>query len=143
MSNRPIKGRINSRQLELAPNYIVAFREYHRDLTPVSDKENFILYHENPRQAIGFSEFRSVVFPRHFRCSHTTVDNFVHQSRIDSVVEKNQTKLKENEMTVAQLIEILSQLDPNKQVTLWDCEWDQKNPIDEIEVDQDGDVVIF
>lgn len=46
-------------------------------------------------------------------------------------------------MTVAQLIEILSQLDPNKQVTLWDCEWDQKNPIDEIEVDQDGDVVII
>jgi hypothetical protein len=44
-------------------------------------------------------------------------------------------------MTVKELMEILGQLDPNKEVLLWNAEWDSKDPID-VEVDQDGDVVI-
>lgn len=46
-------------------------------------------------------------------------------------------------MTVKELMEVLKQLDPNKEVSIWNTEWDSKDPINEIEVDQDGDIVIY
>jgi hypothetical protein len=45
-------------------------------------------------------------------------------------------------MTVKELMDILSQLDPNKEVLMWNAEWDSKDPF-EVEVDKDGDVVIL
>lgn len=46
-------------------------------------------------------------------------------------------------MTVQELMAVLSKLDPNTKVFVWNPSWDSKDPIDEIEVDQDGDVVIL
>jgi hypothetical protein len=46
-------------------------------------------------------------------------------------------------MTVKEMMDVLKQLDPNKEVMLWNGEWDQSDPINEIEVDQDGDIVIY
>lgn len=46
-------------------------------------------------------------------------------------------------MTVKELMAVLSQLDPNKDVFVWNCEWDSKDPINEIEVDRDGDIIIL
>lgn len=46
-------------------------------------------------------------------------------------------------MTVKELMEVLSKLDENKEVMLWNAEWDSKDHIFEIEVDQDGDVVVM
>ena len=46
-------------------------------------------------------------------------------------------------MTVKELMEVLSQLDGNKEVMLWNREWGSKDHIFEIEVDQDGDVVVM
>lgn len=46
-------------------------------------------------------------------------------------------------MTVQELMDILSKLDPNKEVHVWNSEWDSKDPIDWVEVNQDGEVVIF
>lgn len=46
-------------------------------------------------------------------------------------------------MTVQELMEVLKQLDPNKVVHVWNPEWDSKDPINEIEVDRDGDIVIL
>ena len=45
-------------------------------------------------------------------------------------------------MTVKELMELLSKMDPNKEVTVWNPEWDSKDPIDCVEVDKDGDIVI-
>lgn len=46
-------------------------------------------------------------------------------------------------MTVQELIDVLKQLSPDSPVMVWNSEWDAKNQLGEIEVDQDGDVVIF
>lgn len=46
-------------------------------------------------------------------------------------------------MTVRELMDVLKQLDPNTQVLVWNPDWDSKGPIDEIEVDQDGNVLII
>jgi len=46
-------------------------------------------------------------------------------------------------MTVKELMEVLSKLDENKEVWLYDGEWEQKVSINEVEVDQDGDVVVL
>jgi hypothetical protein len=46
-------------------------------------------------------------------------------------------------MTVKELMEVLKQLDPNKEVSVWNCEYGSKDPINEIEVDQDGDIIIL
>ena len=46
-------------------------------------------------------------------------------------------------MTVKELIAILSKLDQSKWVTIWNCEDDSKTGIDYVEVDTDGDVVLF
>ena len=46
-------------------------------------------------------------------------------------------------MTVRELMQVLSQLDENSEVCIWNPEWGSKDPIDEIEVDQDGDVVVI
>ena len=46
-------------------------------------------------------------------------------------------------MTVRELMEVLKQLDPNSEVYVWNSEWDSKDPINEIEVDQDGNIVIL
>lgn len=46
-------------------------------------------------------------------------------------------------MTVKELMEILSKLDETKWVTIWNCEYDCKTGIDYVEVDTDGDVVLF
>jgi hypothetical protein len=46
-------------------------------------------------------------------------------------------------MTVKEMMDVLSKLDPNKEVMLWNGEWDSKDPINEIEVDRDGDIVIL
>lgn len=46
-------------------------------------------------------------------------------------------------MTVQELMDILGKLDPNKEVFVWNPERDSKDPIDEIEVDQDGDIIIL
>jgi hypothetical protein len=52
-------------------------------------------------------------------------------------------KQQEQKMTVKELMEVLSQLDGNKEVMLWNSEWGSKDHIFEIEVDQDGDVVVM
>jgi hypothetical protein len=46
-------------------------------------------------------------------------------------------------MTVKEMMEVLSKMDPDKDVTVWNPEWDQSDPINEIEVDRDGDIVIY
>ena len=46
-------------------------------------------------------------------------------------------------MTVKELMEILSQLDPNKEVFVRDWEYGDNDPIKEIEVDEDGDIIIL
>jgi hypothetical protein len=46
-------------------------------------------------------------------------------------------------MTVKEMMEVLSKMDPNKEVTVWNPEWDSTDPIDEIGVDRDGDIVIY
>ena len=46
-------------------------------------------------------------------------------------------------MTVKEMMEVLSKMDPNKEVTVWNPEWGQADPINEIGVDQDGDIVIY
>ena len=46
-------------------------------------------------------------------------------------------------MTVKELMEVLSKLDQDKQVTIYDGEWGSYNPINEVEVNQDGEVVLY
>lgn len=46
-------------------------------------------------------------------------------------------------MTVQELMDILKQMHPSTEVFVYDGEWDQKVPINEIEVDHEGDVVIL
>ena len=46
-------------------------------------------------------------------------------------------------MTVNELMEVLSQLDPDRKVMLWNSEWGQKDPIDGVDLDEDGDVVLI
>jgi hypothetical protein len=46
-------------------------------------------------------------------------------------------------MTVKELIDALSKLDQNKEVYVWNCEWDSKDPVNEIEVDHAGDIIIL
>lgn len=46
-------------------------------------------------------------------------------------------------MTVKELMEVLKQLDPNKEVMVWNVEWDRSDSVNEVEVDQDGDVVLY
>jgi len=45
-------------------------------------------------------------------------------------------------MTAQELIAILAQLDPNKEILIYDGSWDTNKPISEVEIDQDGEVVI-
>lgn len=46
-------------------------------------------------------------------------------------------------MTVQELMDILNKMHPSTEVFVWNPEWDSKDSINEIEVDQDGDVVIL
>lgn len=46
-------------------------------------------------------------------------------------------------MTVQELMDVLKQLDPNKQIHIWNSEWDSKDPLNEVEVDRDGDIVLL
>ena len=46
-------------------------------------------------------------------------------------------------MTVKEMIEVLSQMDPDKDVTVWNSEYDCTNYVNEIKVDTDGDIVIL
>ena len=46
-------------------------------------------------------------------------------------------------MTVQELMDVLKQLDPNKEIYIWNSEWDSKDPLNEVEVDRDGDVVLL
>ena len=46
-------------------------------------------------------------------------------------------------MTVKEMMEVLSKLDPNKEVTIWNAEWDRADYVSEIEIDQDGHVVLY
>lgn len=46
-------------------------------------------------------------------------------------------------MTVKELMEVLSKLDQDKEVTLYDGEWDSYNSIISVDVHQDGDVVLY
>ena len=46
-------------------------------------------------------------------------------------------------MTVKEMMEVLRKLDPNKEVTVWKCEDDCTNYVNDIEVDDDGDVVLY
>ena len=41
------------------------------------------------------------------------------------------------------MIEVLSKMDPDKEVTVWNPEYDCTNYVNEIEVDTDGDIVIY
>jgi hypothetical protein len=45
-------------------------------------------------------------------------------------------------MTVKELIELLSKMDQDKEVTLYDGEWESYNPINEVKEDTDK-VVLF
>lgn len=46
-------------------------------------------------------------------------------------------------MSVKELMEILKQLDPDKDVMVWDAEYGCAEHISEVEVDQDGAVVLL
>ena len=46
-------------------------------------------------------------------------------------------------MTVKELMEVLSKLDPSKEVSLYDGEWESYNPINEVKVDMDGDITLL
>jgi len=48
-------------------------------------------------------------------------------------------------MTIQELITLLQSkcVDLDKQVLVHDCEWDQDNPIDFIDFDSDGNVVLY
>ena len=46
-------------------------------------------------------------------------------------------------MTVKELMEVLSKLDQDKEVTLYDGEWESYNPINEVRVNLDGEVVLY
>ena len=46
-------------------------------------------------------------------------------------------------MSVKELMEVLSKLDQNSDVMIWNCEWDHSRHIDEVEVNQDGEVVLY
>lgn len=43
-------------------------------------------------------------------------------------------------MTVKELMELLSKMDPNKEVTLYDGEWESYNPVERVE---EGDIVVL
>ena len=43
-------------------------------------------------------------------------------------------------MSVKELIEMLSKMDPDKEVTLYDGEWESYNPINRVE---EGDIVVL
>jgi hypothetical protein len=45
-------------------------------------------------------------------------------------------------MTAQELIDLLSELDPNKEILIYDGAFDTNKPITQLEVDLDGDVVI-
>jgi hypothetical protein len=46
-------------------------------------------------------------------------------------------------MTVQQLIEVLKNTDPNKEVCVHNEEWDSYDPLDYVEVNKDGDVTVY
>ena len=46
-------------------------------------------------------------------------------------------------MTLKELMEILSQLDQTKCVTIWNIEYGCTDYIDYVEVDDDGDLILF
>ena len=46
-------------------------------------------------------------------------------------------------MTVKELMEVLSKLDQDKEVTVWNYEYTCRDPIDEVEVNRDGNVTIY
>ena len=46
-------------------------------------------------------------------------------------------------MTVKEMMEVLKQLDPNQEVSIYDPEWEQTCPVVRIEVEQDGEVVLY
>jgi hypothetical protein len=48
----------------------------------------------------------------------------------------------EQTMTAQELIAVLAQLDPNKEILIYDGSWDTNKPISEVKIDQDGEVVI-
>jgi len=45
-------------------------------------------------------------------------------------------------MTAQELIDLLTKLDPNKEILIYDGSWDINKSITQLEVDLDGDVVI-
>jgi len=50
---------------------------------------------------------------------------------------------KELAMTVKEMMEVLKQLDPNQEVSIYDPEWENTFPVERIEVEQDGEVVLY
>jgi hypothetical protein len=50
---------------------------------------------------------------------------------------------KELTMTVKEMMEVLKQLDPNQEVSIYDPEWEDTFPVERIEVEQDGKVVLY
>lgn len=46
-------------------------------------------------------------------------------------------------MTAQELIAVLAQLDPNKEILIYDGAFDTNKPISEVKIDQDGEVVIW
>ena len=41
------------------------------------------------------------------------------------------------------MIEVLKQLDLNQEVSIYDPEWERTFPVERIEVEQDGEVVLY
>lgn len=48
-------------------------------------------------------------------------------------------------MTIQELIDFLNTkcVDRNKQILIHDCEWDQENPIDFLDFDADGNLILY
>lgn len=46
-------------------------------------------------------------------------------------------------MTVQELMEVLRNMDPNKVVHVWNAEWDSADPLNEVEVKEDGELVLY
>ena len=46
-------------------------------------------------------------------------------------------------MTVQELIAILAELDPNKEILIYDGSWDTNKPISEVKIDEDDNIVIW
>ena len=74
----------------------------------------------------------------HMDCIKSLVDRFAQVRYTTNMMNRT-----EQTMTAQELIAVLAQLDPNKEILIYDGSWDTNKPISEVKIDQDGEVVIW